>query len=202
MIETQKYNFSFTAGSLRFRELEKVIEHFDADKELNFVEDFGGGKSSTGKRVFDEIKKRYSNLTNGQRKLYLNSDSQIQRQLAFLAVCKTFSFIRDFVVEVVRDKALVFDYELSEGEYLSFFRRKQENHEEMDALSEETVYKVKQVTFKFLEQAGIINNIKEKQIQPQFLFDDIKKVIVNDNPQWLKVFLLSDMDIENSNYIG
>lgn len=202
MIETQKYNFSFTAGSLRFRELEKVIEHFDAGKELNFIEDFGGGKSSTGKRVFDEIKKRYSNLTNGQRKLYLNSDSQIQRQLAFLAVCKTFSFIRDFVVEVVRDKALVFDYELSEGEYLSFFRRKQENHEEMDALSEETVYKVKQVTFKFLEQAGIINNIKEKQIQPQFLFDDIKKVIVNDNPQWLKVFLYSDMDIENSNYIG
>jgi len=199
MIETQKYNFSFTAGSLRFRELEKVIKHFDAGEELNFVEDFGGGKSSTGKRVFEEIKKRYSNLTEGQRQLYLNSDSQTQRQLAFLASCKTFSFIRDFVVEVVRDKALIFDYELSEGEYLSFLRRKQENHEEMDALSEETVYKVKQVTFKFLEQAGIINNIKEKQIQPQFLFDDIKKVIVNDNPQWLKVFLLSDMDIENSN---
>lgn len=199
MIETQKYNFSFTAGSLRFRELEKVIKHLDAGEELNFVEDFGGGKSSTGKRVFDEIKKRYSNLTEGQRQLYLKSDSQTQRQLAFLAVCKSYFFIRDFVVEVIRDKALIFDYELSEGEYLSFFRRKQEHHEEMDALSEETVYKVKQVTFKFLEQAGIINNIKEKQIQPQFLFDDIKRVIVQDNPQWLKVFLLSDLDIENSN---
>jgi ABC-type dipeptide/oligopeptide/nickel transport system ATPase component len=199
MIEVQKYNFSFTAGSLRFRELEKVIKHLDTGKKLNVVEEFGGGKSSTGKRVFDEIKKRYSNLTEGQRQLYLNSDSQTQRQLAFLAVCKTFSFIRDFVVEVIRDKALFFDYQLSEGEYLSFFRRKQEHHEEIDALSEETVYKVKQVTFKILEQAGIINNIKEKQIQPQFLFEDIKKVIVQDNPQWLKVFLLSDMDIENSN---
>ena len=45
MIEVQKYNFSFTAGSLRFRELEKVIKHLDTGKKLNVVEEFGGGKS-------------------------------------------------------------------------------------------------------------------------------------------------------------
>lgn len=199
MIDKQKYVFSFTASSLRFRELEKVIQHFDFGEDLNLIEEFGGGKSSTGKRVFHEIKKRYENLTEKQRDLYVTSDSQTQRQLAFLAVCKTYTFIRDFVVEVIRDKMLIFDYSLSEGEYLSFFRRKQENHEEMEKLTETTHNKLKQVIFKILTEAGIINNIKEKQIQPQFLFDDIKKVIVQDNPQWLKVFLLSDLDIENSN---
>lgn len=197
MIGTSKYNFSFTSSSLRYRELEKVVEHLFLNAPLDYTNEFGRGKSTTGKRLYNEIKKRYNSLTDDQCKLYLNTDTQSQKQLAFLSVCKSHKFIRDFVVEVIRDKSLVFDYQLTEGEYLSFFRRKKEEHDEMNQLSETSFKKVKQVTFKFLEQAGIINNIKEKIIQPQFLMDEIKKVIADDNPDLLKLFMVSDADIEN-----
>jgi len=47
-----------------------------------------------------------------------------------------------------------------------------------------------------LEQAGIINNVKSRIIQPQLLESDTLKVIIEDNPELLKVFLYSDIDIQ------
>jgi hypothetical protein len=39
----------------------------------------------------------------------------------------------------------------------------------MDTITELTEKKIKQVTFKILEQAGIIDSIKSKVIQPQII---------------------------------
>ena len=53
------------------------------------------------------------------------------------------------------------------------------------------------MTFRILEQAGLINNTKEKIIQPQILQKEIIDSIMLDNAEWLKIFLISDLDIEN-----
>jgi len=110
---------------------------------------------------------------------------------------KTYNFIREFVIEVLREKVLVFDYNITEGDYISFFRRKNELHTEMDSLTDKTQYKLKQVTFKILEQAGLIDNVKQRQIQPQILDTQTISAIVSDNKEWLKIFFMSDIDIEN-----
>ena len=55
------------------------------------------------------------------------------------------------------------------------------------------------MTFQILEEAGIIDNVKEKYIQPQILDDNVKDAISLDDPNWLKIFLLSDVDIEDMN---
>lgn len=89
------------------------------------------------------------------------------------------------------------DYNLTETDYISFIRRKEINHDELANLTDQTQAKVKQVIFKILEQAGIINNVRDKEIQLQILGASTKKSIIEDNPEWLKVFLLSDMDIQN-----
>jgi hypothetical protein len=91
---------------------------------------------------------------------------------------------------------MVYDYQITEGEFISFYRRKHDQHEEMETLTDLTEKKIKQVTFKILEQSGIINNIKKREIQPQFLNKDLIRVLVEDNPLWLKVLLVSDRDIE------
>ena len=101
------------------------------------------------------------------------------------------------MVEVLREKLLVFDYQITEGDYISFYRRKSELHPEIEKLTEITQNKIKQVTFKILEQAGIIDNVKNKMIQPQLLDSNVINTIASDNKQWLKVFFMSDMDIEN-----
>tara|TARA_R110002049_G_C9090945_1_gene556288 strand:+ start:226 stop:828 length:603 start_codon:yes stop_codon:yes gene_type:complete len=197
MVAEKKYNFSFTAASLRTRELVIVAKH----QLKNPVEDIeavlGNGKRTTGKRYLNEMSKWLEVLTDTQKGCLLNESFKVQNEIAFLAVCKYFEFIRDFIVEVIREKYLVYDYELTEGDYISFFRRKSEYYPEMDALTEITQKKVKQVTFKILEQAGLINNVKSKMINAQILEPETRKAILDDNTELFKIFLLSDFDIEN-----
>jgi len=197
MTDYKRYEFSFTASSLRLNEMILVANVILDKRDIDYVNELGKGKATTGKRMFAEFNKRLVELTNVQLALLANGDLIAQKQIAFLSVCKTYGFLRDFVVEVVREKFLVFDNEITEGEYISFFRRKAELHPEMDELTEITQKKIRQVTFKILEQAGIIDNIKTKIIQPQLLDGIVTDAIVSDNSNWLKVFLMSDMDIAN-----
>ena len=198
MIKTNKYDFSFTALSLRLNEMLLVACAYHNGKEVDYTNDLGSGKSSTGKRMLSEFKKRISHLTPAQVEVLLNSDLVTQKQLTLVAVCKSYSFIREFIVEVVREKVLVYDYQITDGDYISFYRRKFDLHEEMDFLTELTEKKIKQVTFKILEQAGLINDIKNRIIQPQIIDYKLIKSLVQDNPNWLKVLLVSDMDIQRA----
>jgi hypothetical protein len=195
MIESGKYSFSFTASSLRLNEMIVVATAIAEKRELDYVNELGGGKSTTGKRMLVEFEKRISNLTPRQADILINGDFLSQKQIAFLSVCKTYLFIRDFVVEVLREKILVFDYQITEGDYISFYRRKLDLHPEMDTITELTEKKIKQVTFKILEQAGIIDSIKSKVIQPQIIEKKVMAAIALENSNWLKVLFMSDMDI-------
>ena len=68
----------------------------------------------------------------------------------------------------------------------------------MDSLTTITQKKVRQVTLKILEQAGIIDDINLKQIQPQILSEKVVQAIAHQDSQWLKIFFMSDLDIENT----
>lgn len=197
MIEVTKYDLSFTSLSLRANDMFKVARSLVADSSFDYLNELGYGKEATGIRHYREIKKRLENLSEFQLELFLKADLITKKQIAFLAVCKTYTFIRDFCVEVLKEKLLVYDYDITEGEFISFYRRKYEIHPEMESLTDKTENKIKQVTFKILEQAGIINNIKERILQPQLLSNEIVQAIVSDNKEWLKVFMLSDEEINN-----
>lgn len=190
---TFKYEFSLTGSSLRVNEMILFATKYINEGLLEFKSD----KGTTNKRMVSEFKKRIDNLTVNQQELLLNSNFSNQKQLAFLSACKTYSLLRDFVIEVVREKFLIMDYNLTETDYISFIRRKEINHDELANLTDQTQAKVKQVIFKILEQAGIIDNVRDKEIQLQILGASTKKSIIEDNPEWLKIFLLSDMDIQN-----
>jgi hypothetical protein len=105
-------------------------------------------------------------------------------------------FIKDFTVDVLREKALVFNYQIHDSDFKSFIDSKVQLHPELEQFSETTIKKSKQVMFRILEQSGIINNAVERVIQPQILQPEVVKAIDDDDPLWLKIFLISDMDIK------
>jgi hypothetical protein len=197
MTDSMKYDFSYTGFSLRLKELLIYANTIKDNRKLS-IQELGEGNSNTGKRRMNQVKKRYKALTVDQINLLILTDYVTQKQIAFLAICKIHHFIRDFVVDVLREKYLLFDYQIYEGEYVSFFNRKSELHPEMDILTDLTKNKVRQVTFKILEQVGLIDNVKTRIIQPQFLDDVLVHVIVKDDRNLLKLFLWSDIDIENT----
>ena len=175
-----------------------VAQHLLAGKELDYVSVFGGGKSKTGRVIYEECIKRINTLTAVQKQILTNGDIGSQKHIAFLAVCKYHSFIRDFTVEVLREKYLLFDFQITEGDYYAFYRSKAELHPEMDKLTNHSENKIRQVTFKILEQAGIIDNIKDKNLQFQILDLSVTRAIAEDNPDWLKIFLMNDAEIINA----
>ncbi|MBT4412416.1 MAG: DUF1819 family protein [Bacteroidetes bacterium] len=195
MPETIKYDFSFTATSLRLQEMIMYANARLNGQEIDYVRELGKGKAATGIRFNREFLKRIGKLTDSQVALLAKGDLVSQKQMAFLAVCKSYGFLRDFVVEVLREKYLLFDHEFNDGEYISFFRRKIDLHPDMEDLTETTQKKIRQVSYKILEQAGIIENVKSKIIQPQLLDNKVTSALVSDDPNWLKIFLISDMDI-------
>lgn len=186
------YEFSFTACSLHIQEM---IEFLKVEKGL--ISPPEGGKSASIKRKNQEFRKRLQTLTEAQTVALLEGDLITQRQLAYLSVCKLYEFFREFVLEVLGEKMILMDYQLTEGEYLSFFRRKMMDHPELEALSETTEKKVKQVVFRVLAEAGIINSAKEKVLQYQLLEPKMIHLIKDDHPKWFEVFLLNDFEISN-----
>ena len=99
---TFKYEFSLTGSSLRVNEMILFATKYINEGLLEFKSD----KGTTNKRMVSEFKKRIDNLTVNQQELLLNSNFSNQKQLAFLSACKTYSLLRDFVIEVVREKYL------------------------------------------------------------------------------------------------
>jgi hypothetical protein len=75
-----------------------------------------------------------------------------QKQLLWLAVCKRYAYIREFSVEVLNEKYLRLDYELTEFDYDVFFSRKADWHIELDKLTDSTRKKLKQVLFRMLRE--------------------------------------------------
>ncbi|MBP6870973.1 MAG: DUF1819 family protein [Bacteroidales bacterium] len=195
-----KYLFSFTAASMRLSDSLKIaqnildnpemLNHPDRDKILGY------GKSRTNEREYRELMKRIDKFTPSQLRLYVSSDIITQRHLLYLSICKTYGFIRDFVIEVLREKALVFDYNIHDGDYQSFVNRKRAIHLELENLADSTLKKIRQVTFLILEEAGLINNSQDRVLQLPLLSDQLISEIKKDDTIWLKVFLWADKDIE------
>jgi len=206
MVKHRKYRLSFTAASLRLNEMVKVAKAASelGKTNLKMLKDsgvvFSSVKSRTSDREFREIRNRLELLTPDQKNVLVNGDLISQKQIGFLAICKHYDFIRDFTIEVLRDKTLVFDYAINESDFNSFIDRRMNIHPELESFSESTLRKAKQVMFRILEQSGIINNASDKVIQPQIVQPDVLHSVVKEDPAWLKIFLMSDMDIKLVKY--
>ncbi|HZK07240.1 MAG TPA: DUF1819 family protein [Bacteroidales bacterium] len=200
MNELQEYGFSFTATTLRLDDFRQAVEMFQQSTKPididDLIEDFSSRKSRTNKRILQEYIKRYEALTPAQIDLFTRTGSHQQAQIALLSCCKVYPYIADFVIEVVREKYLVFDLELTDADYRSFFNSKTDLHPEIAQFAEATLKKGKQHVFKIVEEGGLIDSIHTRMIQPQFPSEELKHVILSDNPNWLRLFLLSDHDIE------
>lgn len=190
-----KYSLSFTAASLRIYDTFLVGEAMAGENYRVVDEEIGNGKPATGKRIRVELLKRLKTLTLDQLSFLLEAGLDEARKMAFIAVCKTYPFVYEFAVEVLREKMFQLDYQITEGDYFAFYNRKKESHPELEEISDHSKDKIRQVLFKILEEAKIIDNTKSKNIQPQFLSAEFQTLLQEDDPDLLRVFFLTDQEI-------
>jgi hypothetical protein len=49
-----------------------------------------------------------------------------------------------------------------------------------------------------LAQAGIIDDSQAKNIQPQLVEKELMDAVIEDEPEYLKIYLLPDLDIQQA----
>jgi len=199
---SSKYLLSYTAVSLQAYEAEKIAtlygETLDWESVArSVVEDdaLQKGTIATRKREFLEFKKRLQTLTSEQLAYYEYATSSDAKNLTMLSCFKLYSFISDFATEIMRNKLLLFDFQLLNSDYEAFYDSKRVAYDNLNTISEGTRYKLKQVMFKMFEQAGFIDSVKNKNIQKPYLSEELIKLIVQDDPKYLSSFLYSDHEI-------
>lgn len=169
---SSKYRFSFTAGALLHEEMVLAANgliHHDFKLERLSASVLKKDRSKTNKREFAEVALRLKTLDDKEIEFLAKGSIVLSKQVALLACVRAYSFIRDFFSYVILDKVSLFDFSLTERDYISFVRSRELDHPEFEALADSTKYKVKQVLFRIIDQAELIDSIKSKNINPNFL---------------------------------
>ena len=148
MAKNSSYSFSFATTALNVHEMGKVAQSIVEKREMDATNELGNGKKISGQKKMQEYTSRIRTLTTNQLQLLAHGNLNSQRQMAYLSICKSYGFIRDFVVEVLRDKILLFDYQIEDSDYLSFWRRKAELYPRMESFTENSKKKIRQITLR------------------------------------------------------
>ena len=197
-----RYKLSFSAGSLlvsesvRTARLYREIGDWDTVKRVVHAENvIQKVRSTSVSRMLREIRCRLSALTPEQLDALSELDRKDQTGVLYLAVCKYYQFLRDFVVDVVRTKVLTFDNLLTHADYDRFIDSKATEHRELLDLSPSSAAKLRQVTWRILAEAHLLESTRSGVITPFIPSPAVMQAVVHDDREWLKVFLMSDTDI-------
>ena len=199
------YNISFTAGAAMLGETHAVAEallecegDWERTKEKTFRENLmEKDKLSSNQRYFTLMKQRLDTLNQAELEMLVGSTVTVQRQLVLLAICKAHGFIYDFIAENLRD-CFYNQYEkVTHSNFNEFYNEKKFEHPELELVSEDTVYKMRQVTFRILEQTELIEGTASGILRRPYLSEAMERLVVQDDPKWLAIFLYSNNEISN-----
>ncbi len=116
-------------------------------------------KRSSNSRWVTEIKNRISTLSSAELKYFVDdADRADQKAILWIACCRAYRFIREFAVEVLHDRYLSGFDDLTSEIFNTFFDDKAEWNEELAKLRPSTRLKLRQVLFRMLREADIVDD--------------------------------------------
>jgi len=87
---------------------------------------------------------------------FISANAEESKLLSWVAICRRYTFIRDFMAEVVREHYLIGTPEITYTDYASFVSVKSQFHPELANLSEKTSAKIRQMLFNMMAEVGIV----------------------------------------------
>jgi len=179
---------------------ELYLEYQDWAKTQQLIVDenlLQKGTISTRKREFAELKKRLKELSSDEMRFIVTCTTDELKLFCLYLCARTYRLIYEFVVEVIREKYLMFDYLILESDYTRFIESKTASSLKLQKITEKTQYKIKQVIFRILEQSTLIDSAKTKNIQKPYISQELESIVAKSCIKYLTIFLYSDTDIKN-----
>lgn len=170
-MQEKKYTLSFTAAPLLANETVKLAECYILTRDWEKVKHIAvrdniiqAGRLATLKRIVAELVIRLRTLAEHEIDFLVRAEYPDREYVLWIAVCRCYTFIADFATEVVYQQFVAGKGSVTYDDYASFFNQKSQWHPELEALTDSTRGKLRQVLFKILRECGIID--KSKQIIP------------------------------------
>lgn len=165
---TTEYRMSFVVGglwrneSIQAARLYQQLNDWDAVRgELGTSGALAFRTGSSAKRTVREIVDRLRYLCNEEVDLLVEAPPQEQVVLLWLAVCRTYRFVAEFAIEVIRERFLSFRLNLTYDDFDAFFEGKSEWNPDLAAIRPSTRAKLRQVLFRIMREADIISSSDE-----------------------------------------
>ena len=190
----QDYKMSFSTGGLFMNESLEVVrlhvegEPWDKTIQRAMAEGITSlPKSASNRRTLREISNRLLTLSAAERVYLIEEADRSERQaILWIATCRAYRFIREFAVEVIRERYLSYQLTLPLESFDILFEAKAEWDEGLAGLSRTTQLKLRQIMFRMMREAGIIS--EDERIQTAILSTRLKNMIEEQNPGELAIF--------------
>ena len=194
---SSRYALSFTTGGLLERQAAVLapmyVEHRDWEKvrdvavEQNALQ---GRTRSTRVRLVRETVKRMSTLADREVEIVADVTATERGHLMWAAACRRYVLVGEFAEEVLRERFLTLAGTVSYEDYDSFYRAKAMWHDELDAVSDATYQKLRQVLFKRMVEAGLLT--AEGAIEPALLSSRVAECLTERTPSDIRFFPTRD----------
>lgn len=163
--QSDDYRLSFGTGGLYVVEsLQLIKSHAELQDWNDVIEvaveqnllQFTSAQST--RRAVREICTRLKHLHDDELAFFHHADTYDQALLCWLACCRTYQFIGDFSTQVLVENFASYKLDLDYPAFDFFFDDQAQFHPELEILTETTRKKLRQILFRMLREARILND--------------------------------------------
>lgn len=193
MTANQRYALSFTSGSLLTREALIAVPIYLRErdwattrariKDENLLQT-RVARSNT--RLLGALIPRLQVLSDAELQIVADGTSTERGHLMWAAACRQYDLIGEFAEEVLRERFLTLADKVTYEEFDSFYRSKAIWHDELDAITDTSYKKVRQVVFKMMVDAGLLT--KQGSIEPTSLSTSVADCLRHRTPSDIRFF--------------
>lgn len=188
-----RYALSFSSGALLMREAVVAAPLYLRERDWSKVRELIVEENllqsrtvATRKRRAREVAQRLAVLTGGELELLVDSTTSERGYLLWVAACRRYYLIAEFAEEVLRERFLLMTPALDHSHFDSFLRNKALWHDEVAALKESTVAKLRSNVFRMLIEAGLLS--KTGNIIPAVLSARVSEMLSARTPSDIRFF--------------
>ncbi|QMU74590.1 DUF1819 family protein [Streptacidiphilus sp. PB12-B1b] len=189
----RRYALSFTTGALLAREGALLAPVYVERRDWEQVRDeavegnlLQARTYRTGVRLVREAVKRLSTLSDDEVELLVETTASERAHLMWAAACRRYELIGEFAEEVLRERYLILASTLAYEDFDSFVRTKALWHEELAAIKESTLQKLRSNVFKMLREAELLS--EAGCIMPAVLSERVAAGLIARTPSDLRFF--------------
>lgn len=182
----------YSAGAVKlsfwFLEFKKAVQLFyegktkEDIKQLSINDNiFATSTKERAKQISLTVTARVQSLDESFYQLFLNSDATTQKLFNLAAVMASDTLFFDFMYEVIRDKFILGDDKLTDGDIRIFFKHKQEQSSKVAGWTDATFDRLGRCYKAMLYETGLAT--KKKGGMPQTLYKPVLDITLQ---KWLE----------------